>query len=159
MCGVWVALEDIDMKNGPLYYYKGSHLRSYASSETIKDEAQGDIVSFFAREAKPYTKEYGILKKGQAVIWAANLLHGGDTITDSSRTRLSQVTHYYFDDCLYTTPLLMNPSGKKHIRQPYDFSRNKFIWGRKNGKRVFPHFRGFVSAYVSHLMHRTPSFK
>ena len=25
MCGVWVALEDIDMDNGPLVYYPGSH--------------------------------------------------------------------------------------------------------------------------------------
>jgi ectoine hydroxylase-related dioxygenase (phytanoyl-CoA dioxygenase family) len=25
MCGVWVALEDIDMGNGPLIYYPGSH--------------------------------------------------------------------------------------------------------------------------------------
>ena len=26
MCGVWVALEDMDMDNGPLVYYPGSHL-------------------------------------------------------------------------------------------------------------------------------------
>ena len=25
MCGVWVALEDMDMENGPLVYYPGSH--------------------------------------------------------------------------------------------------------------------------------------
>ena len=25
MCGVWVALEDMDMTNGPLQYYPGSH--------------------------------------------------------------------------------------------------------------------------------------
>lgn len=25
MCGVWVALEDIDLENGPLHYYRGSH--------------------------------------------------------------------------------------------------------------------------------------
>ena len=25
MCGVWVALEDMDMDNGPLVYYPGSH--------------------------------------------------------------------------------------------------------------------------------------
>ena len=25
MCGVWVALEDIDANNGPLHYYPGSH--------------------------------------------------------------------------------------------------------------------------------------
>src|SRR5262245_18851954 len=30
MCGVWVALEDMDMDNGPLVYYPGSHkLKEY----------------------------------------------------------------------------------------------------------------------------------
>src|SRR5687768_4224292 len=25
MCGVWIALEDVDASNGPLFYYPGSH--------------------------------------------------------------------------------------------------------------------------------------
>ncbi|MGL6281893.1 MAG: phytanoyl-CoA dioxygenase family protein, partial [Microcoleaceae cyanobacterium] len=25
MCGVWIALEDVDINNGPLHYYAGSH--------------------------------------------------------------------------------------------------------------------------------------
>ena len=36
-------------------------------------------------------------KKGQALIWAANLLHGGSHQTDPTLTRWSQVTHYYFE--------------------------------------------------------------
>jgi hypothetical protein len=42
--------------------------------------------------------------KGQALIWAANLLHGGSVQHDPARTRWSQVTHYYFRDCIYYTP-------------------------------------------------------
>ena len=37
-------------------------------------------------------------------IWAANLLHGGSRQNDRSLTRWSQVTHYYFEDCVYYTP-------------------------------------------------------
>ena len=39
------------------------------------------------------------LKPGHAIIWAANLLHGGKKILDQSRTRFSQVVHYHFDKC------------------------------------------------------------
>ena len=49
-------------------------------------------------------KELAYLKRGQALIWAANLLHGGEPVAKPERTRKSQVTHCYFDDCSYYTP-------------------------------------------------------
>ena len=39
------------------------------------------------------------LKKGQALIWAANLLHGGMQIVDENSTRLTQAIHYFYKDC------------------------------------------------------------
>ena len=45
------------------------------------------------------------IKKGQSLTWAANLLHGGEKINKSGSTRKSQVTHYFFEDCTYYTPL------------------------------------------------------
>jgi ectoine hydroxylase-related dioxygenase (phytanoyl-CoA dioxygenase family) len=51
---------------------------------------------------------YAIIKKGQIFIWAANLLHGGSPLKDKNRTRHSQVTHYFFEDCRYFTPMLSN---------------------------------------------------
>ena len=45
-----------------------------------------------------------LARKGQALIWCANLLHGGSRQNDPTLTRWSQVTHYYFDDCIYYTP-------------------------------------------------------
>ena len=59
-----------------------------------------------AHGAKP---EYFHAKKGQALIWAANLMHGGTTQIDPNRTRWSQVTHYFFDDCAYYTPMMSDP--------------------------------------------------
>ena len=44
------------------------------------------------------------LRKGQTLIWAANLFHGGCPVRDPNRTRHSQVTHFYFDGCRYYTP-------------------------------------------------------
>jgi hypothetical protein len=45
------------------------------------------------------------LPKGQALLWAANLFHGGSPILERSSTRYSQVTHYFFEKCAYYTPL------------------------------------------------------
>jgi hypothetical protein len=49
---------------------------------------------------------YGQMKKGQALIWHANLIHGGSKRRDRSKTRHSQVTHYYFEGCKYYTPMM-----------------------------------------------------
>jgi len=56
--------------------------------------------------AKP---ERFLAKKGQALIWAANLMHGGTRQLDNQRTRWSQVTHYFFENCAYYTPMLSDP--------------------------------------------------
>jgi hypothetical protein len=51
-------------------------------------------------------KETLTIKKGQAMIWSANLLHGGEPINTPGATRKTQVTHYYFEDCIYYVPRL-----------------------------------------------------
>jgi hypothetical protein len=110
MCGVWVALEDVDHENGPLFYYPGSHrlpirympdmgLPASADSHVGYAEALGSLMS-----AEGLTSEELHISRGQAIIWAANLSHGGSPVIDPERTRLSQVTHYYFEDSLYYTP-------------------------------------------------------
>ncbi|OYX96892.1 MAG: hypothetical protein B7Y78_02910 [Caulobacter sp. 35-67-4] len=73
-----------------------------------------------ATGAKP---EYFYPRKGQALIWAANLLHGGSRQNDPGRTRWSQVTHYYFDDCAYFTPAFSDPLvGNLDLRQIVDIT-------------------------------------
>lgn len=111
MAGGWVALEDLDMDNGPLIYYPGSHkLPEYtmahvgvpgvASNYPLYETFMQKVVKDF--DLKP---DYGLIKKGQAIIWAANLIHGGSMMRNPHRTRHSQVTHYYFEGCRYYTPL------------------------------------------------------
>ncbi len=131
MCGVWVALEDVDMDCGPLVYYPGSHRLPFASPSQVGIEvAPGqEAVSHedYAGHYEPYIEElirregleprYATLAKGQAVVWAANLLHGGSPVRVPGRTRRSQVTHYYFEGARLWTPLLSTP---EHIawREP-----------------------------------------
>ncbi len=115
MAGVWVALEDIDEDNGPLVYYPGSHklpeyrmqdfgLRSSYDDYWLYEQGIERLVQ--KHDLQP---EYGLIKKGQAIIWHANLLHGGAAQRDNSRSRHSQVTHYFFEGCRYYTPMNSTP--------------------------------------------------
>ena len=51
------------------------------------------------------------IKKGSALIWSANLLHGGIPVENPEKiSRLSQATHYYFEGCKhYYAPMFSNP--------------------------------------------------
>lgn len=116
MAGVWFALEDVDKNNGALHYYPGSHKLPVfdlhdigMSKSTLKNrESQYRAYETFVKklmEKSHFKKETIEIKKGSCLIWSANLFHGGDPIVDKSRTRHTQVTHYYFDECRYYNPL------------------------------------------------------
>lgn len=114
MCGVWLAMEDIHPDAGPLTYLPGSHKWPILSNLMIgrrgfgarSEHAQMPFEAAWEAlvETSGVEPEIYLAKKGQALIWAANLLHGGSPQRDPARTRWSQVTHYYFDDCVYYTP-------------------------------------------------------
>jgi Phytanoyl-CoA dioxygenase (PhyH) len=115
MAGVWVALEDIHPDSGPLVIYPGSHKLPCYDPFDLGIEATWEahheyeaaieaIVDVCGLRPQPLT-----LKRGQAVIWEANLLHGGSKVRDPGRTRLSQATHYYFEDCVYYQPAVSEP--------------------------------------------------
>jgi hypothetical protein len=119
MCGVWVALEDIDETNGPLMYFPGSHRWPIYTNEHIGQciaELEGTPTqAIYEAMWRELVEAYGVqaqtfhAKKGQALIWAANLMHGGTRQLDPARTRWSQVTHYFFDECAYYTPMMSDP--------------------------------------------------
>ncbi|MCW2396642.1 MULTISPECIES: phytanoyl-CoA dioxygenase family protein [unclassified Sphingobium] len=114
MCGVWLAMEDIGPDAGPLFYHPASHRWPIMTNALIGRRGEGGKL----RSAQdPYgpawralcdahgtQEEIFLARKGQALIWCANLLHGGAPQNDPRLTRWSQVTHYYFDDCIYYTP-------------------------------------------------------
>jgi len=124
MVGVWVALEDIDEDNGPLLYYPGSHkLHEYSMHDFDLEPGYHNYHKYEeciqqVVEREQLQGEYGTIKKGEALIWHANLLHGGATQKDLLRSRHSQVTHYYFADCKYYTP--MNSTAQQlNFREPF----------------------------------------
>ncbi len=112
MCGVWVALEDIDQTCGPVVYYPGSHKLPELNARILREAtgrtdgpAYEEYVLELVEEAG-IEPAYATLSKGEALIWAANLVHGGSPQTDRARTRWSQVTHYVFEGCRMWKPFL-----------------------------------------------------
>lgn len=143
MCGVWVALEDIDEENGPLHVYPGSHTLPIWNFHDLGLPAGAEHYHAYEACIQKHIEALGLqkklltTKKGQAVIWAANLLHGGERILDPMRSRHSQVTHYFFADCLYYTPMLSEPYlGKVHLRHITDIRTGLPVKNRYNGKDV-----------------------
>ena len=128
MCGVWLAMEDISLDAGPLLYYPGSHCWPVLNNSLIGRRGFGSALSSaqdpFAQGWRALCDAYGarqevfLARKGQALIWCANLLHGGSVQTDPRLTRWSQVTHYYFEDCTYYTPAFSDEAiGRLHLRE------------------------------------------
>lgn len=127
MCGVWLAMEDIGPDAGPLFYYPGSHKwpimtnaligrRGYGSDLTSAQDPYSPAWKAMCK-AHNIDKDKFLARKGQALIWCANLLHGGSRQNDVRLTRWSQVTHYYFDNCIYYTPAFSDePIGKLQLR-------------------------------------------
>jgi ectoine hydroxylase-related dioxygenase (phytanoyl-CoA dioxygenase family) len=127
MCGVWLAMEDVRPDAGPLFYLPGSHRwpimtngligrRGYDSKLASAQDPYGlvweALCSAYGVQSEPF-----FARKGQALIWCANLLHGDSRQNNPRLTRWSQVTHYYFDDCIYYTPAFSDEAlGRLQLR-------------------------------------------
>jgi hypothetical protein len=151
MVGVWVALEDIDSDNGPLLYYPGSHKLPIFTNEHLGVNPPQDgpdpysHYPLYMNAWRAIVDTLGLkqlefhARKGQALIWSANLLHGGAAQKDLARTRYSQVTHYFFDNCCYYTPMGSAPFlGKLQLRNITDISTGQTVPNMLNGVVVDP---------------------
>lgn len=139
MCGVWVALEDTDESNGPLHYYPGSHKLPFYDMSDINLQGSKEAMQYnqyliyqdFVQDLMDVTgqsKEVFRVKKGQALIWSANLFHGGEPILRPGSTRHSQVTHYFFKDCMYYSPLWSDLAIEKmFMRRPMNILTGEVI--------------------------------
>jgi hypothetical protein len=131
MCGVWLAMEDISAQAGPLTYLPGSHkwpilnnaMLGRRGSAHARESAQAPFEKAWEAivAASDMEQEVFLAQKGQALIWAANLLHGGSPQLNPNLTRWSQVTHYYFTDCIYYTPAFSDEAlGSLDLRMVVD---------------------------------------
>jgi hypothetical protein len=171
MCGVWLALEDVKPESGPLRYYPGSHrlpvltmqdaaatMGASASKVTTANYNDTYGPAMLARLAEGgFEPRHALLNKGQIAVWAANLAHGGSPILDPHSTRQSLVVHYYFEDCLYYTPMLSTPE-RAYVRLPANIATGGWVWPRRAGRRV-PVSLKQVAATIAHTaLRRTPRF-
>ncbi len=87
LIAIWIALEDINLDQGPLSYYPGSHTMDYVLNEDynkgssalkIGDDkhysAYEDKIAEVAKQSR-ISKQIFTAKKGDVLVWHANLLH------------------------------------------------------------------------------------
>ena len=118
LLGSWVALEDINPNSGPLQLVPKSHKSDIFEFSMVAEKSPRSIsdiknqyslyedwvkVQLTENKMKSITP---VLKKGDCVLWSANLLHGSPACTDNTLSRKSQVTHWCFD----TTEMHYNPN-------------------------------------------------
>ncbi|WP_196893602.1 phytanoyl-CoA dioxygenase family protein [Aureivirga marina] len=123
LIAVWVALEDIKPDSGPLHYYPKSHKLPYIHNRDydnvgtkykIGDKLYNkyeDCIEDVLRKTD-LEKKIFLPKKGDLLIWHANLLHGGEKVTNENSTRKSMVFHYYTDDAICFHEISQRPTLK-----------------------------------------------
>lgn len=101
----WIALEDIRPGSGELNYYRGSHRieehlfrGGYRSWSRKRDGLQAHeqyLAGLHERSRAAGCELQAFLpRKGDALIWNADLVHGGGVVSDEALTRHSLVCHY-----------------------------------------------------------------
>ena len=167
MCGVWLAMEDVHPDAGPLTYLPGSQKWPILSNSMIgrrgfgskSNSAQSPFETAWRALVQQAGKkqEVFLAQEGQALIWAANLLHGGSPQQNPQRTRWSQVTHYYFENCAYYTPAFSDEYlGDLDLRHVVDAETNSTRANLYLGQPVRPPKRGSKS-FKDRIKARLPS--
>lgn len=124
--GCWVALEDININNGPLLAIKGSHLVKQPDLNKIRDlyfpnedvpSSDNNLFEHYNKEVRTMCGklekvEYSNIPKGSLIIWHINTLHGGKEHIDKKLSRKSLVFH-------------LTPKNKFVGHLDYFFSKNK----------------------------------
>lgn len=100
--GSWIALEDIQPGTGELQYYEGSHRlpeflwegrsRTMPKDNTVFTpfyEHVRDLPPTLGMDLRKFTP-----KKGDVLLWHADLVHGGAKNPQPNKTRKSFVTHW-----------------------------------------------------------------
>ncbi len=121
LIATWIALEDCREDAGALFYYPGSHRLPYVmtgdynsgnTAWTIGENSNRhyeDKIGQIVRE-KGLQKQLFLGKRGDVLIWHANLLHGGSPIGRPDATRRSMVCHYFAEDVICYHEMSQRPA-------------------------------------------------
>jgi len=126
LIAVWIALEDTQPDNGPLFYYPGSHHLPYLlnsdfnEGETTLQLGKKGYVDYEDKIEQQIRQlslqpEVFLAKKGDILIWHANLIHGGMPVKNPALTRKSMVIHYYAKDVIKYHEITERPSLLKQL--------------------------------------------
>jgi len=108
LSAAWIACEDIHPDSGPLVFYPGSHRLPFVFSKDVgisEADFQRDGYRSYQEKYEPYIlriiQEHGLepryfqARKGDVLIWHANLLHGGSARRDLRWSRKAIVCHFF----------------------------------------------------------------
>ena len=160
----WVAFEDIDPDSGPLVYYRGSHKLPYLLSEELgiplelgykgyQETYEPAIQQLIAKHK--FTRKLFVPKKGDVLLWHANLLHGGTRILGAEHaSRKALVCHFFAEGCVCYHDL---PGTLSHLQLGQDvftFDRDALAaaQGQVHSAPVAP--LGQLASNVMHLLQR-----
>jgi Phytanoyl-CoA dioxygenase (PhyH) len=108
LAAAWIAFEDIHPDSGPLVYYPGSHRLPFVFSKNVgisESDFQREGYRSYQAKYEPRIRElideqrleahYFHARKGDVLIWHANLLHGGSMRRDLRLSRKAVVCHFF----------------------------------------------------------------
>ncbi len=114
MCGIWIALEDVQPGSGELFFYPRSHQLPAVLCKTHGVPKVDPEVGDYSAFGTVYTPAINSLltdnpnlqphkfmaKAGDVLIWQENLIHGGAMRTNTDQTRMSMVIHAFGEPAL-----------------------------------------------------------
>lgn len=133
LVGAWFALENTNKFNGALRVVPGSHKLPLIDYQDLKLKKPQNILELEKnyRIYEKYIKEIIEIKKlkfkelylnkGEVILWAANLLHGGSKVKNKRLTRRSQVVHFHFKNSeVYYNPGFSEPKKGLYVDRKLD---------------------------------------
>jgi len=128
LTAAWIAFEDISPNCGPLVYYPGSHRLPYVFSKEVgiaPDDLKRHGYEPYQARYEPYIRQqveehslephYFHAKKGDVLIWHANLIHGGSDRRDLMLSRKSVVCHFFVKGAFVYHDLAASRSKQQYL--------------------------------------------
>ena len=121
LAATWTAFEDIHPNSGPLVYYPGTHRLPYVLSDTLNIEPTNTGKAPYHEKYEPEIQKiikksgvkphYFMAKKGDVLIWHANLIHGGSQCKGNENlSRKALVCHFFAEGAQCYHDLAAAPS-------------------------------------------------